>query len=285
MEELERASAAIGDAPARGAARYLEAELYRLRGDYARADGAYRAASAAGHDPLPGHALLLLAKGDDASARAAIQRALDGERNPLFRARLLPAYVEIQLAGNELAAAAAGAEELSKVATENPSEYLDALTAYARASVALARGDAGVASTLRSAWAAYRDLDAPYEAARARELLGMAYLAQGDTASAEMEFDAARAAFEQLPAAPDAERVRGRSGSRAVSVGGLTARELEILTLVATGKTNRAIATDLVISEKTVARHISNIFDKLGVSSRSALTAFAYEHGLAKRAT
>ena len=285
MEELERARAAIGDAPALGAARYQEADLHRLRGDYARADGAYRAASAAGHDPLPGHALLLLAQGDTAAARAAIQRALDGERNPLLRARLLPAYVEIHLAGNELAAASAAAEELGGIAAENGSDYLDALAAYARASVALARGDAGVTSALRSAWAAYRDLDAPYEAARARELLGMAYLAQGDRASAEMEFDAARAAFEQLLAAPDAERVRRRSGSRAANVGGLTARELEILTLVATGKTNRAIATDLVISEKTVARHLSNIFDKLGVSSRSAVTAFAYEHGLAKRAT
>ena len=285
MEELERARAALGDAPAQGAARYQEAELHRLRGDFARADAAYRAASTAGHDPLPGHALLLLAQGDLPAARAAIQRALDEERNSLFRARLLPAYVEIQLAGNELAAAAAGSAELETIASANDSDYLDALAGYARASVALASGDAGVAAALRAAWAAYRDLDAPYEAARTRELLGIAYLAQGDTASAEMEFDAARAAFEQLLAAPDAERVRRRSGARTVSLGGLTTRELEILTLVATGKTNRAIANDLVISEKTVARHLSNIFDKLGVSSRSAVTAFAYEHGLAKRAT
>lgn len=285
LEELERARAALGDAPAQGAAHYQEAELYRLRGDFARADAAYRAASTAGHDPLPGHALLLLAQGDVPAARAAIQRALDQEPSPLLRARLLPAYVEIQLAGNEQPAAAAAAEELGKVAAENRSEYLNALAAYARASVALASGDTAVATALRSAWAAYRDLDAPYEAARTRELLGMAYLAQGDRASADMEFDAARAAFEQLLAAPDAERVRRRSGARAPSLGGLTARELEILSLVATGKTNRAIANDLVISEKTVARHLSNIFDKLGVSSRSGLTAFAYEHGLAKRAT
>jgi len=189
------------------------------------------------------------------------------------------------LADAIVSSSAAPAAELETIASANRSDYLDALAGYARASVALASGDAGVAPALRAAWAAYRDLDAPYEAARARELLGMAYLAQGDTASAEMEFDAARAAFEQLLAAPDAERVRRRSGARAASLGGLTARELEILTLVATGKTNRAIANDLVISEKTVARHLSNIFDKLGVSSRSAVTAFAYEHGLAKRAT
>jgi DNA-binding NarL/FixJ family response regulator len=285
MDELERARAAIGDRPALGAARYQEAELHRLRGDFARADAAYRAANAAGHDALPGHALLLLAQGDVAAARAAIHRALDEERYPLVRARLLPACVEIRLAGNELAAAASAAEELGAVASSNQSDYLDALAAYARASVALASGDATVAGALRSAWTAYRDLDAPYEAARTRELLGMAYLAQGDAASAEMEFDAARSAFEQLLAAPDAERVRRRSGDRTASLGGLTARELEILTLVATGKTNRAIANDLVISEKTVARHLSNIFDKLGVSSRSAVTAFAYEHGLAKRST
>src|SRR6185503_17956248 len=285
MEELGRARAAIGDRPALGAARYQEAELHRLRGDFARADTAYRAANAAGHDALPGRALLLLARGDAAAARAALQRALDEERSPLFRARLLPAYVEIQLAANDLAAAGAAADELGAVAAGNRSDYLDAMAASARASVALASGDAGVASALRSAWAAYRDLDAPYEAARTRELLGMAYLAEGDAASAEMEFDAARSAFEQLLAAPDAERVRRRSGARAVTLGGLTAREVEILILVATGKTNRAIANDLVISEKTVARHLSNIFDKLGVSSRSAVTAFAYEHGLARRTT
>ena len=128
--------------------------------------------------------------------------------------------------------------------------------------------------------AAYREIEAPYDAARVRELLGSAFHALGDDVSAEMEFDAARAVFEQLEARPDAARIRARSAG-APGRGGLSPRELEVLSLVAKGRTNREIATELVLSEKTVARHLSNMFDKLGVSSRSALTAYAYQHGLA----
>ena len=286
MDELERALVGMGDAPALGAARYQEGELHRLRGQWERADAAYRAASAAGYDPLPGVALLRLAQGDVVAARAAIQRALDELHIPLLRARLLPAHVEILIAANDTTAGASAAGELVSLASEHHSEYLRAIAEHARAAVALATGDTAAAVRgLRAAWAAYQDLDAPYEAARVRELIGVACRTQGDVASAEMEFDAARAVFEQLLAVPDADRVRRRSAARTETVSGLTARETEILTLVATGKTNRAIAADLVISEKTVARHLSNIFDKLGVSSRSAVTAFAYEHGLARRTT
>ncbi len=284
MDELERARAAIGNAPALGAAFYQEGELHRLRGEWPKAEAAYRAASTAGYAPIPGLALLRLAQGDIEAARGPIRRALDEMSDPLYRARLLPAYIEVLLAAGQASAAAAAAQELRALASRNASEYLGAIAAHTTAAVALSTGDAkGAVPSLRAAWSAYRELDAPYDAARVRELLGVAFGALGDEASAEMEFDAARTVFEQLHASPDVERVRRRSPSRTGGVPGLTAREIEVLTLVATGKTNRAIASDLVISEKTVARHLSNMFDKLDVSSRSALTAFAYEHGLAKR--
>ncbi len=286
LDELARARNTPGDWVGLGAARYQEGEVHRLRGDSSKAEEAYRASSAAGHDPMPGLALLLLSRGNIDAALAAMRRALDGTPGAVLSARLLPSYIEILLEAKDVAAAAAASAQLQALASDNRSEYLSGIAAHASAAVALANGDATSAvALLRDAWSAYRGIDAPYEAARVRELLGRAYRIQGDAASAEMELDAARVVFEQLQAIPDAERVRERSGPPARGVQGLTTRELEVLALVAKGKTNRAIATDLVISEKTVARHLSNIFDKLGVSSRSALTAFAYDHGLAQPTT
>jgi DNA-binding CsgD family transcriptional regulator len=135
-------------------------------------------------------------------------------------------------------------------------------------------------TTLRRAHHSWRDLDAPHQAARARVLIAVACRELGDGASAELEFEAARTAFEALGARPDLERLARLSGSP--RPGGLSRREREVLTLVATGRTNRAIAAELVISEKTVARHVSNIFTKLGLSSRAEATAYAYKHGLAR---
>ena len=131
------------------------------------------------------------------------------------------------------------------------------------------------------AWKVWHELDAPYEAARARVLLGLACRELGDQDGAAMELDAARSAFEQLGAMPDVVRVETLARAAASRTAGtLTARELQVLRLVATGMANRAIAAELFLSEKTVARHLSNIFTKLDVSSRSAATAYAYEHGL-----
>ncbi len=281
MEEAERAREVLRDEPAAGAALYQQGELHRLRGDLAEADDAFRAASASGHVPQPGLALLRLAQGNSDAAHASISRAVDEVRDPLFRSRLLPAYVEIMLASNDAGAARIAADELTELASRTQADYLSAIAAHARASVLLAAGDAkGAVPLLRGAWTVYRDLEAPYEAARVRELLGLACRALGDEDAAEMELDAARSVFEQLHAARDADRLRALSRARPAGPDGLTPRELEILALVATGKTNRAIATELVISEKTVARHVSNIFSKLGLSSRAALTAYAYEHRL-----
>ena len=134
---------------------------------------------------------------------------------------------------------------------------------------------------LRRAWTAWQELEAPYEAARVRVLVGLACRQLGDQEGAEMELDAARGVFQQLGAVPDLARVQALSQTKAAkTAGGLTAREVQLLRLVAAGKTNRAIAAELVLSERTVDRHVSNIFAKLGVSSRAAATAYAYEHQL-----
>jgi DNA-binding CsgD family transcriptional regulator len=285
MEEARLASARFLEPtghPAAGAAAYQQAELHRLRGETTEAEEAYRRASRWGREPQPGLALLRLAQGQAAAAQAAIRRVLDEATDRPDRCRLLPAFVEIALAGGDLAAAGAAAEELDAAAGELDAPLLRAAATQAKGAVLLAEGDAMAAlAALRGAWAAWRELEAPYEGARARVLIGLACRALGDQDSAAMELDAARWAFQQLGAALDLARLEslaGRDETRAA--GGLTAREVEVLRLVATGRTNRAIAAELVLSERTVDRHLSNIFTKLGVPSRTAATAWAYEHGL-----
>ena len=268
--------------PAAGAAAYQLAELHRLRGETAEAEEAYRLASRWGREPQPGLALLRLAQGQPATAQAAIHRALDEAGDLPGRARLLPAAVEIALAAGDPAAARAAADELAEAARRLDAPVLLATAASAGGAVLLAEGDPRAALVdLRSAWAAWRELEAPYEAARTRVGIGLACRALGDQDSAAMELDAARFAFQELGAAPDLailETLTGRPP--AGRAGGLTPREAQVLRLVATGKTNRAIAAELVLSERTVDRHVSNIFTKLGVSSRAAATAWAYEHQL-----
>jgi DNA-binding NarL/FixJ family response regulator len=268
--------------PAAGLAFYQQGELHRLRGEFDAADEAYQRASQWGREPQPGLARLRLAQGQIDAAAAAVRRVLDEAHGRVARSMVLGAYVEIMLAADDVGAARAGADELSAIAIDVAAPFLLALSAQAQGAVLLAEGDARAArEVLRDAWQAWRDLDAPYEAARVRVLAGLACRALGDEDSAVMELDAALRALEQLGAEPDVVRVRDLSGSAApTAAAGLTAREVEVLALVATGKTNRAIATDLVISEKTVARHVSNIFTKIAVSSRSAATAYAYEHDL-----
>ncbi len=267
--------------PAVGAAFYQQAELHRLSGDFARAEATYRLASQAGKAPQPGLALLRLAQGHVDTADTAIRRVLDEARDRMTRARVLPVYVDIVLAANDLSAARAAANELSQLASELAAPYLAVVSAYATGALLLAEGDAQAAlAQLRPAWATARELGAPYEAARIRMLLGLACRALGDDDNAELELEAARAAFQQLGAAPDLARAEELPTKPAPTGDGLTAREVQVLTLVATGKTNRAIAAKLFISERTVARHMSNIFTKLGLSSRSAATAYAYERHL-----
>ncbi len=265
-----------------GAALYQQGELHRLRGAFARAEEAYAEASRTGREPQPGLARLRLAQGQLEAADAAIRRAADEARDPVTRSRLLPTLVEVMCAGGDVGTARAAAGELSRLADELGAPLLRASATHARGAVLLCEGDAaGALAALRQAWTAWRELDAPYEAARARMLIGVACRRLGDEEAAAMELDAARWAFGQLGAAPDLARAQELVRRPAAGPAhGLTARELEVLRLVATGRSNRAIAADLVLSERTVARHVSNMLAKLDVPSRTAATAYAYEHDL-----
>jgi DNA-binding CsgD family transcriptional regulator len=284
-EEIRRACTRLADPhgqPALGAAEYLNAELSRLQGRFPAAEHGYHLAGVNGHDPQPGLALLRLAQGRVEAAAAAIGRALCEATDPVTRVRLLGPSLEILLAAADIDAAHAAADELAILAERFAQPYLQALAAQALGSVHLARDNPRAALTpLRAAWRGWRALDAPYQAARGRVLLAAACRALGDTDGADMELDAARSVFTALGATPDLTRVQAVStGTANQPPGGLTEREAEVLALVATGRTNREIAAQLVISEKTVASHLSHIFTKLDISSRAAATAYAYEHGL-----
>jgi DNA-binding CsgD family transcriptional regulator len=261
-----------------GEAAYVQGEVHRLRGELPAAERAYREASRHGRDPQPGLALLRLAEGNGPAAAAAIRRALAETPEVAGRARLLPAQAEIALAAGDPGAAREACDELERIAADNPIGVLAAVLDQTRGAVALAEGDAGAAlPSLRRAWRVWEEVDAPYEAARVRALMGAACRALGDEDAAAVELEDARRAFAELGAAPDLAGLA--PGTRAGS-GLLTPREVEVLRLVAAGRTNKAIAVELVLSERTVDRHVSNIFTKLTVSSRAAATAYAYEHRL-----
>jgi ATP/maltotriose-dependent transcriptional regulator MalT len=264
---------------AAGEALYQQGELHRLQGDSDAAEVAYKSASQFGREPQPGFALLRLAHGDVGAAKAAIGRVLDATSEPLQRAMLLPAYAEIALAAGKGDDAWSVSDELNGIADRSGRPMLEAIAARVRGAVELSEGDARQAATsLQRASKLWQELDAPYEVARVRMLMGLACRELGDADGAARELEAARGAFEQLGAAPDLARLGSLTGD---SPHGLSARELEVLRHVAAGKSNREIATELVVSEHTVARHVQNIFAKLGVSSRTAAASFAYEHHLA----
>lgn len=263
-----------------GAACYQQAELHRLRGEFEEAEEGYRQASRCGRKPQPGLAWLRLAQGQVDAAATAIRLALDEATERRGRARLLPAHVEIMLAARDIPAARASSDELSRMAVDLDAPLLRALAGQARGAVLLAEGDSQAAlADLRRAWSAWQEIEAPYETARVRVLVGLAYRERGDDDAAEMELDAARWVFRELGARPDVARVDALS-PRAVGAGVLSGRELQVLRLLAAGRSNRAIAEQLFISERTVERHVSNIFVKADVSSRAAATAYAYQNRL-----
>lgn len=286
LEEVQRAGERLRQGALNqrraGSALYREGEIQRLQGKLAAAEEAYRAASRLGFEPQPGLALLRLAQGNDNAAAAAIRRVADETEEPLKRARLLPACVEILLAVGALEEARDASGDLEAISEKHASDLLSALVAHARGAVALAEGDARAAlGSLRRALSTWQDIEAPYEAARTRVLLGMACRGLGDDDAAALELEAARTVFVELGADPDIARVDSLVASApSKSAHGLSRRELEVLRHVSGGKTNKEIATELVLSERTVERHVSNIFAKLGVSTRAAATAFAYEHQL-----
>jgi DNA-binding NarL/FixJ family response regulator len=284
IEEARRAQEVLSrppPEPAVGEAYYQQAELRRLRGEFSVADLAYREASQWGRRPEPGLALLRLAQGQRKAAAAAIRRAVDEAPDDITRARLLAPQVDIALAVGDLRVAREAADALGRVAGVAATPLLTAAAQRADGVVLLAQGDArGALAALRNASAIWHGLDAPYEVALIRVSIGLALRELGDADSAELEFDAARRVFVGLGARPDLSRLEVLVADTGARPDGLSAREVEVLRLLAAGKTNRAIADDLGISERTVDRHVSNIFTKLDVSSRSAATAYAYEHDL-----
>lgn len=271
-----------GNQRAAAAAMYQQAEVHRLRGEYAAAEEAYRRASEGGREPQPGLALLRLAQGRTEAAASAIRSVLSGAVDRLQRTRLLAASVEILLAGGDLSEADDACRELEHIARELDADVIVAMTAESRGSVELAKGNAEAAiGALRRAFELWQRVGAPYASARVRAMIAMASRSLGDEDGAELALDAARVVFRQLGAAPDLARCDPpieNAGMRRTHQ--LTARELEVLRLVAAGKTNKAIAAELRLSEKTIDRHMSNIFDKLDVPSRAAATAFLYERKL-----
>jgi DNA-binding CsgD family transcriptional regulator len=267
---------------AAAAALYQQAEVHRLRGEFDSAEEAYTSASQWGLEPQPGLALLRLAQGRTAAAVAAIRRAVDSTADRLQRTKLLPARVEIALTAGDVEDARAACGELEEIAGRFDTGVLAAMAAYARGSIELAEGDAHAAlGSLRRAFEVWRQIEAPYVTARVRVLVGLACRALGDQDGCRLELEAARTVFQQLGAAPDLARIDSLArGAPPGRPHGLTRRELQVLRLIAAGKTNKAIAAELFLSEKTVDRHVSNILTKLDVPSRVAATAYAYEHKL-----
>jgi len=258
------------------------AELHRVRGEPAEAEEAFRQASLHGRRPQPGLALLRLLQGDVTAALGAIRVAADEARERRTRPRMLAALVEIALAAGELEAARAAAGGLASAADELDAPYLRAVARQSAGAVLLADGrPADALAPLREAEQLWHELEAPYERARARVLAARACRELGDETGAQLELDAAAAALQAIGAAGDLDRIgRLRREQAAAGQPPLTAREVEVLRLIAAGLTNRGIADRLGISEKTVARHVSNLFVKLDLSSRSAATAYAFRHGV-----
>lgn len=265
-----------------GAAFYQQGEIFRLRGNFAAAEEAYRSASRQGFEPQPGLALLRMAQGRTDAASAAIRRVVNLATDRFQRSKLLPAYVEIMLTAGAMQDARTGCEELESLAGQIGTEALCASAAYSRGVVELAAGDAPAAvGALRRALELWQQIEAPYAAARVRVGIGLACRLLRDEETAALEFDLARSAFAELGAAGDLDRLdaleKDETSTHRLL---LTARELQVLRLVAAGKTNKSIGRELSVSERTIDRHVSNILMKLDVPSRAAATAYAKDHKL-----
>jgi ATP/maltotriose-dependent transcriptional regulator MalT len=263
--------------PAAGEAYYRKAELHRLLGDFEEAEDSYREAAKWGRKPQPGLALLRLAQGQDDAAETSIRNSLQETKDTKKRAELLPAVVSIMIAVKKTEEVLEATKELCGIADEFDAPYLYAMSSYCQGAVFLAEGRVQLAlEHLQKALTFWNSLNLPYESARTRELKGLVYRGLNDKDNSDVELAAAKWVFEQLKAMPDLERVnRLLNKKRDHETHGLTLRELQVLHGVASGKTNKSVAGELFISERTVDRHVSNIFNKLGVSSRVAATTFA----------
>ncbi len=268
-----------GTAIAAALALTEQGDVLRLQGKLDEAESAYGQAAEQGYEPQPGLVLTWTLRGRIAPAVSAVRRLLAEARTPVHRSRLLPAAVEIMVAAQIPDEAREYADELSAIAAVFGNSTFQAMSAYAAASVELITGhDQEALADARESCRLWNDIGSPYEAARARVLIGRALRNLGDQDSAAAELGVARRAFVDLGAAPAVQEI-DRMLRRALP-GGLTEREAEVLRLVAAGRSNHDIASVLVLSPKTVERHLSNIFVKLEVSSRTAAAAYAHEHGL-----
>ena len=283
LEELDLAEErykALGLRDGMGDVLFERGEVRRLQGDAEEAAKAYDKADDHGRDPQPALALLWLSQGRVDAAVSVVRRLLDEIADPVHRSRVLIAAVEVLVVAGDLDGASAAAEELDQIAAGFGSAALSASAAYAKGSVALAHSEPAAAlPDLRVAWRTWLDLGGRYHAAWARTRIGQAFRVMGDEDSARAELVVAGRTFEDLGAAPAREEVERLLGTGRPD--GLTARELEVLRLVAAGRTNPQIAAELFLSEKTVARHLSNIFAKTNVTSRTAAAAYAFQHQLA----
>lgn len=256
-------------------------EVLRLLGDLSAAEASFERAADKGYEPQPSLALVWLAQGKPASAAAAVRRLLAERLDPIGRSRLLPAAIGILAASGTRDDVVALVDELDSMASDFGCSGLLAAAAHARGRLQIDDSDpAGSLPYLRKAARLWSGLDCPYEVARVGVDTGRALDALGDAESAGRQLAAARAAFARLGTKPQLTAVDRLLGPAALP-GGLSAREAEVLRLVACGMSNGQIAADLVLSEKTVARHLSNIFAKLDVTSRTAAAAYAFEHHLA----
>jgi DNA-binding CsgD family transcriptional regulator len=278
--DAREATALLMSRPAAGAGFYRAAEIHRLRGEFDRAEAAYAQANEHGRKPQPGLSLLRLVQGRIEAAAVSIGSALLDTPLRAARARLLPAAVEILLAAGDLEQARGAAAELSEIAGVLGAPLLAAASAHATGAVLLANGDiAGAGASLRRAAEGWRDLEMPYEQGETCLLMAAVCERRGDRDGRDLELERARGLFTQLGAEARLSRLEKQaSGGARQPAGALSDRELQVLQQLAAGRTNRDIARDLRISEKTVARHVSNIFDKLGVSSRTSAAAWAYQH-------
>jgi DNA-binding CsgD family transcriptional regulator len=281
-QDAQAACELLMSRPAAGAAFYRLGEIHRLRGEFAKAETAYTRANERGRKPQPGLSLLRLAQGQIDAAAASIRGVLLDTRTPDARARMLGAAVEILLAAGDLETARASAAELSEIASAFDASLLSAASAHATGAVLLAEGDVvGAATALHRASEIWLNLETPYEEAQTCLLMATVCERRGDQDGRRLELNTALRLFKELNAEPRLARVADQSGrATRQSAGSLSEREVQVLRLLAAGKTNRDIAEELFISDKTVARHVSNIFDKLGVSSRTGATAWAFQHNL-----
>lgn len=281
-ESIDSMITRLADCPtdvAAGLALYQRGELHRVRGEFGRAEENYRAALQAGHDPQPGLALLRLAQGRSETALMSLRRALDESPHMFMRARLLPAAAEAAIAAGDGSRARAIGDELAGEAQRHDSAYLRAVAEATMGMVLLAEGaPAEALSRLRAGLHGWLTMRAPYEAARCRVVLARACRLVGDIESAELEAQGAAQTFTELGAHHDLALVMAEFGAEDARPDGLTPREVEVLRALATGLSNREIAGQFVLSEHTVARHVANIFVKIGVNSRAAATAYAYDH-------